>query len=910
MKTVFKVSKLCVMTSVFLLLGHSHQAFSAATFVSGLVPDWNQPYRYNTPAGPGPDPVPATVNQWNAWCAPSSAANLAGHWADFAGYAVADTTAFPASTVAWAAGPSWQDYLADGFNRPAPQVMLGPLPAPVTDIGWYMDSNRGYLYDNGLGSMGGWLYGNPKHVGTYLKDLHFGLMLYLNSKSASSGVFWVTGTQGSGFAAGTNSMGKAASIQNAASAFAELVSEISRNHTVILSYRHWNVIQSQTNLPPSGQGTESALGGLYYTWGSTPGPNNAEDEEWNYYDTGLALGHAVTAVGYIPAGDPDDLGPALQLGPTDWVIVHDNWSSTARNVIIPFANAWVANTTAFPKTMTQNECAKWSQPPDCDVGLDVQSWGLGGPQLPFTPVLTVADDWLCDGRPITAIRWWGSYMGWLSKIPSNNVPPAQPRPLGFVLTWRKDIPAGGTNSFSRPGDTIAAITCPLADAGESNAPVGWVTEQNGCVSDLSSSLMQSNTYEHEFSYYVEFPATNVWNEKEGQIYWLSVEAVYQNLPPSNQWGWGTTSVENNWNDDAVQIISGIQTNKLVYPPAGWETATNHPYAGQSVNMAYELLTDVCPRRAKKWNQPPDMVFGQNMESFTISNAQYQITPSLRADDFISDGRRITDIHWWGSYLNYSNSWPDPVQPPTGVASPLGFIMSWHHDLAASAPGNPGGYSIPVDTPIIEIYVPIKDCHEVYYGVVPQFWNGTFEHEFQYYVDLLGQYEPWYETSGTVYWLNIQAVFSNQWYPEPQGGHMGWGWKTTPINHIWNDFSVVKTNQSWAVGRYPPQHYYPNLPCDLAFELTTDEVGVGTNWWTQPIVIKSISGLAAGTTGKAIRSVGDYGAGIQYLQTSTNLMLTNWVDIVAKTNTLPPPYTNTWKDLSAIETSKFYRIQQR
>jgi hypothetical protein len=62
------------------------------------------------------------------------------------------------------------------------------------------------------------------------------------------------------------------------------------------------------------------------------------------------LGHAVTAVGYIPAGDLLDQGPALGLGLTDWVIVHDNWASTPRNVIIPFdwVNNWVANTYAYP----------------------------------------------------------------------------------------------------------------------------------------------------------------------------------------------------------------------------------------------------------------------------------------------------------------------------------------------------------------------------------------------------------------------------------------------------------------------------------------------------------------------------------------------------------------------------------
>jgi hypothetical protein len=102
------------------------------------------------------------------------------------------------------------------------------------------------------------------------------------------------------------------------------------------------------------------LGGTYYTWPAqspNPGDPNAEDELWNFYDYSMAsnnLGHAVTCVGYIPANDPLDSGPALGIGPTDWVIVHDNWFNTPRNVIIPYGSPgqfnanWVANTTAEP----------------------------------------------------------------------------------------------------------------------------------------------------------------------------------------------------------------------------------------------------------------------------------------------------------------------------------------------------------------------------------------------------------------------------------------------------------------------------------------------------------------------------------------------------------------------------------
>ena len=109
------------------------------------------------------------------------------------------------------------------------------------------------------------------------------------------------------------------------------------------------------DLPAVGQSVEADHGGAYYVWNAMPAPGpNAEDEQWTLDESELSLGHVVTAVGYIPAGDVLDPGPALGaqgLGvATDWVIVHDNWSTTPRNVIIPFdwAVNWVANTIAFP----------------------------------------------------------------------------------------------------------------------------------------------------------------------------------------------------------------------------------------------------------------------------------------------------------------------------------------------------------------------------------------------------------------------------------------------------------------------------------------------------------------------------------------------------------------------------------
>ncbi len=360
---------------------------TAAKFVKGLVPDWNQPYQYTAQSpngGPGPDPRAHFHDQWNAWCVPTSCANLAGHWTDYHGAPVADSTAFAGSTVVWTAGPSWQDYLADGCaplavpSRPPPQLVPGPLPATPTDIGWYLDTNYQVSYDDGSGNvMGGYFFPyppnprNPFHYGTYVKDIHAGLANFLDSlysgvvTNNTSGC-WDTGTSGKSIAVGLSPTGGAAQFHtNEVSAFDDVKFEINRNHTLIVSFNHWIVwATANADVMFDVANPEGALGASYYIWPTTPpypGNPNDEDEDWNFEYGGDNLGHAVTAVGYIPANDVLDAGASLGIGPTDWVIVHDNWASTPRNVMIPYGSPmpppggtfnpnWVANTIAYPNS--------------------------------------------------------------------------------------------------------------------------------------------------------------------------------------------------------------------------------------------------------------------------------------------------------------------------------------------------------------------------------------------------------------------------------------------------------------------------------------------------------------------------------------------------------------------------------
>lgn len=593
-------------------------------------------------------------------------------------------------------------------------------------------------------------------------------------------------------------------------------------------------------------------------------------------------------------------------------------------------------------------CSKWLQAPDCAYGVDMPSYGRALEQGMETQTwFRVADDWICDGRPIRQIRWWGSYPGyWVEHSP--HIPPVSAdhgRPLGFRLTWYTDIPADlSTKGYSMPGNVLTNIYAPLTNFNVVAEP-GTVSEQYECTVENKET---PPTFEDEFEY--NLVLEEPWNEKDGRIYWLSVEAVFdpQYIPDDTteggayihpEWGWKTSPETNVIDDAVVWMPEGLGGPAdwlelawpapehypwpgLFLPPSMTPTTyqnlfTEHPEGVPSVNMAFELLTDVCPRRTEKWAQPPDMFLGEDMWSWTdLANAHR--SEFLRADDFVSDGRRISDIHWWGSYSNWMIGFPgsetNPIAPPgtNGYMRPVFFNLSWHK--AKDPECIPG-------EEITNVWVSIDDCHEMYYGTVTQSWYEPlrYEHEYQYYVDLMDVAEPWDEEEGVHYWLNIEAVFDPRFTPsqDPGYGHAGWGWKISEILPVeGEDCSAAVSNRSvvgWIsdpmVGGLKPPHERANLPYNLAFELTTDEVS--TNSSTLPIVITNAVSQLSNTV-HVIKSVGTSGAGQQYLQMSTNLLTNVWQDVAGqvKLAPFPPPILNTWTRSGATESNVFYRVLEK
>ncbi len=553
---------------------------------------------------------------------------------------------------------------------------------------------------------------------------------------------------------------------------------------------------------------------------------------------------------------------------------------------------------------------KWFQPPDLRFGIDIQSWGFEQSHGPYL----VADDWWCDGRPIDAIRWWGSYLAYGGVSNAPGIPVGGLRPWGFRLHWYADVPA--TNSalgYSTPGAELLSRDVPLLSFTQPLNSYGMVKEVYAGTVDLSFlGPLYLGQLEHKFRYdlYLE----DSWNEKAGNIYWLGIEALYGGEPMAFQWGWSTTPYLRNWNDDAV-----VRTNNPTGAPV-WGEMTYlpnvppydrlhlHPYLGRSVNMAFQLFSRVTPRRAYIWRQPPDMINGTDLASWQCKEGVMPpgFVPTLRADDWYSEGRRVSNVHWWGSFINWEHTTGEPVLPPTPgeINSPLGFKLSLHADGLGGKPG----------TVITNLFVPFEYCHQTYYCCVTQYWWKVFEHEYQYYVDLLDPRisgVPWNVTPNERYWLDIQAIFAQGFDPnQGQMGHYGWGWKTTP--EITHNGSVVATNNSmpfaWYTGLYPAGHPFAGSPADLAFELTTDKVGTN-RWHAAPEIIGIVIPTDTSNT-VLVASVGDVLAGEQQLRMETALTNATFSTTVDNlTVPFPPPATNWFTTVVTTNLWEFYRIYQ-
>jgi hypothetical protein len=436
--------------------------------------------------------------------------------------------------------------------------------------------------------------------------------------------------------------------------------------------------------------------------------------------------------------------------------LHNNYWEEITPSLFPqwYQNRYKTVDMAFELTVAYEppappESVKWQQRPDMRRGVNIRS---NPKEDPAGNLQTVADDWLClGGSPVADLHFWGSYLRWGVNEPK----PPGPRTPGveaFRIRIFSDRPAT-LDDFSRPDLLLYEV---------------WVDSYSETYV-ASIPLVPGQLYEHKFRYDLDLP--RIFWQQRGRIYWLNISAIPKD--PEFQWGWESSM--DRWNDYAVEgfYIDPIERN--------WRPIVS-PLTQDFVDMSFELTTCKGPI---KWLQFPDMANGFNVPTF--------LGERIVADDwYCREGKPITEVHFWGSYLDPSGRFhweqgnPGPPQmplPPTpGVEM---FRLSFHSDVPAGVdPDMP--WSHPGEL-LQEAQVDKDQFFERYWDSIPhvdvtgEIW---WEHKFYYIVRLQ---KPFEQKAGNVYWLDIAAQ------PAP-GSNFVWGWETSKDH--WNDSAVRGDGRYW------------------------------------------------------------------------------------------------------------------
>jgi hypothetical protein len=208
-------------------------------------------------------------------------------------------------------------------NGNAYNVTAGlPAETAANYLGWFMDTNNAGSAARGNGADG--------HSGTWDKDIAPGALDFVRWDAGHlpppvpppPPPPLPTGKLGYDWTVTTNCFTPA----DYTPSLALYKSEIDAGRPVVVSFTYWNPVDEDAAIidPETGETID------LFAWGT---PTNYSVDPVEYWDEGI--GHAVTGVGYVLNWDPDGAGP---LGAADYVIVHDNWSTTPENVAIPWLN--------------------------------------------------------------------------------------------------------------------------------------------------------------------------------------------------------------------------------------------------------------------------------------------------------------------------------------------------------------------------------------------------------------------------------------------------------------------------------------------------------------------------------------------------------------------------------------------
>ncbi len=204
-----------------------------------------------------------------------------------------------------------------------------------------------------------------------------------------------------------------------------------------------------------------------------------------------------------------------------------------------------------------------------------------------------------------------------------------------------------------------------------------------------------------------------------------------------------------------------------------------------------------------WPQTPDL---------RSTGIDVDTSATSLADDFqCAEDGPITDIHFWGSFL-------DDTLPALGVDS-LRFIVSIYSDRPAD---NLISWSQPGEllwTKEIEPYT--YDVRQTS-GNLSQGWfdpigkayeKGNHRNVYQYNICLDDTDDLFVQRRGSIYWIEIKEI------PRDGTKYM-FGWSTTEQGLQFHDSAVWQhPSFGWLPISYPDTHQYEGRPLDLSFVIT-------------------------------------------------------------------------------------------
>ena len=307
--------------------------------------------------------------------------------------------------------------------------------------------------------------------------------------------------------------------------------------------------------------------------------------------------------------------------------------------------------------------------------------------------------------------------------------------------------------------------------------------------------------------------------------------------------------------DITKVVSfGVTENAFTYgnnpvPPVGQPTTSQAWNAWSNLSI---IRNDVKAYKGNyvKWSQIPEtiedmfppMIYG--WDQYSIYKDDLTTTIMMAVDDWkCTDQRPVTDIHWWGSFIG----WTQPYLPKH---LPDYFMMCIWKDIPANMQGPDGSikpYSRPgelvwthkCDNWVWNFAGYDQDPRFEFANIDPRFGTPQKNEACFQFNQLLSE-DSWFwqeggdaAMGGNIYWISIAAVYVNT---PPELIEHPWGWKTRPHKNL--DIAGVITN---LVGQWPPltpgsvfvngffplllpsPDLYPQgMGFDLAFELTTNE----------------------------------------------------------------------------------------